>query len=513
MSQTNDKLELYIKKLRLLEEEKMLREKFPHMYAHKFYTWSREFLDDWENRTQILTSGNQVSKTSTLIKKLINLAISPDKWKELWPELPVGMKPSQWWFCCPTKEMATIEFHEKWVPLLPKVPEDDPLYGWKVDKRSKFVLSVNFNSGINIYFKTYAQDVHSLQGGSCYVMALDEEVPVHLLQELQMRTSATNGFMLFVFTATLGQRFWKEVVEDRTQWKHAKVRQVSLFDCQYYEDGSPSIWTPERIQTTIDKCTSKAEVQKRIYGKFVKDEGLRYMIFDRELHSAPFHPVPKNWDHYAGIDYGSGGERGHPSAISIVAVNPERTKIRLVRHWRGDGIQTTAQDLLNQYVDMTRGLNITAAYYDYAARDLKTIADRSGLNIIAAEKRVDVGEGIIRSLFKSQDALILYTHNDKADEAGIPPELLQTERMMEEFETLSDVVDKRAQKDDSIDSLRYALVLLPVNWEALSPYQKKEEEKKQLSEMDYRRGKGDEVLVGMPTIDEEIEFWQQQIEE
>lgn len=515
MSKKDELLSLKLQKLKALEREKEERELLPHLHMHKFYPWSRELFDDWENRTQVLVAANQLGKSSSIIKKLIDLAISPDKWKELWPDLPPGTKPAQWWYLYPTKENATVEYHEKWVPLLPKVSKDHPQLGWKHDIRNRFIWSINFNSGINIYFKTYAQDVQHLQSGSVYILTGDEEMPVELLPELQTRTNATDGFMFFVFTATLGQKFWKEVVESRTQWPHAKVRQVSLMDCEYYEDGTPSIWTPERIQKAIDKCTSRAEVQRRIFGKFVVDEGLKYQSFDRERHMRPYHPVPKTWTNYAGIDYGSGGEKGHPSAITVLAVNPEKTKIRVIRHWRGDFIQTTAQYVVNKYIEITKGIAIETAWYDYSARDLKTITERVGLPIQPAEKRVDIGEGTLNSLLKLNDAFCIYQYNEMAQAVDIPEEWMQGYKIAEEMEFLSEKIDKRHAKDDSIDSLRYAVAKLDMDWDALSPFDAPAKVEEIKTQSQLRR----ESVVGIQEkefseidIGEEIEFWQEQLE-
>ena len=97
MSKKDELLSLKLQKLKALEREKEERELLPHLHMHKFYPWSRELFDDWENRTQVLVAANQLGKSSSIIKKLIDLAISPDKWKELWPDLPPGTKPAQWW--------------------------------------------------------------------------------------------------------------------------------------------------------------------------------------------------------------------------------------------------------------------------------------------------------------------------------------------------------------------------------------------------------------------------------
>lgn len=396
--------------------------------------------------------------SSTVIKKLIEMAVSPERWADVWPDqMAVGQKPTQWWYLYPTKDVATVEFNEKWVPLLPKVDPDDPKYGWKVKKGSyATVHSVSFNTGVTIYFKAYKQEVSSLQSGSASVVTGDEEVPVALLPELQMRTSATNGFMFFVFTATMGQKFWREVVEERTKWPDARVWQVSLYDSMKYEDGTPSMWTKDRIEAAKRSCISEAEVQRRIMGKFVVDSGLLFPHFDEEKHVKEYHPIPEGWEVYAGLDYGTGGgPSAHPASIVVCGINPEHTKVRVIRMWRGDRQSTTAQDIVDTYLEMTKGLKVITAYYDYGpgGRDIGTIATRMGLPFEPANKGTDVGRGILQSLIKA-DALIFYS----TDDPGIG-QYLETGKMIDELITAVDKPDKRSQNNDDLCLAEGTLIL------------------------------------------------------
>jgi len=348
-------LRLKLDKLKHLEAYAKEAARRPHILSQKFYPWQREFFE-CQDHVQVLTAANQVGKSSTMIKKNIEWATNEDLWPELWPAAHAeGQKPSQFAYLYPSKDIATSEYYDKWLPLLP--PQDDPELGWKPIIFSKYIWGINFiHKNLIINFKTYRQGEELLQAGTYWMCTCDEELPINLLPELQARVTATNGYMIFGFTATIGQEFWKQVVEDRTKMTEAWVKQVSLYDCQYFEDGTPSRWTNERIQQVIDRCTSKAEVARRVFGRFVKDEGLRYPMFDRTQHVQAFHIIPFDWDIYAGIDYGSGGPKAHPSSIVFIAVNPARSKLRMIRCWRGDETMTTAQDVVNNYMLMAKGL-------------------------------------------------------------------------------------------------------------------------------------------------------------
>lgn len=68
-------------KLRLLELDKKHRSLLPHKYGWKNYPWFNEFFEQ-NNRTAFLCAANQISKSSSQIRKVIALATE----RELWPK-------------------------------------------------------------------------------------------------------------------------------------------------------------------------------------------------------------------------------------------------------------------------------------------------------------------------------------------------------------------------------------------------------------------------------------------
>lgn len=517
-TQHNDDLkELYLKKIEFLETREKLREMLPHLYSQKHYLWSREFFEWTQHKYQILTAANQVGKSTIAIKKIVHIATHPELWKKYWPEMPEGEKPV-FWYLYPNKETASIEFDEKWRALMPNVTEDDPQYGWKMkgqlSGRSSGGCYLQFNSGAKLHFKYYSQDVHHLQAGTAWIIVCDEETPVDLLPELQARINATDGYMIFVFTATRGQQFWREVVETRTKWQtEAKVWQVSLYDCQTYEDGTKSRWTDERIRQAIRRCATQAEVQRRIFGRFVVDEGLMFPMWDRSKHLKEWHLVPSEWSVYVGVDYGSASSDGaHPSAISFIAVNPERTQGRVILHWRGDKQVTTAQDVVTKYSMMARHLkNIVGVWYDYASADIGIIANRSGIPFQKADKGRTRGVALLGTLLKN-DCLHVYTPCEASHKAGIPDDWIQGEKIAWEFESLKVDGDKRQAQDDSIDSVRYASMPIPWAWEILTDLEENREVTmaehiKTVDELRREAHPDKQKAEDIFDVGEELEFW------
>lgn len=445
--------ELNEKKLKALRARANLARELPHLYGWKNYPWMREFLET-TNRNVYLTAANQIGKSSSQIRKVIDWATNKSLWPSLWRR-----EPRQFWYLYPSKEVASIEFESKWKPdFLPKGEyKNHAVYGWVEDKRNKEIFAVHFKSGVSIYFKTYAQDQSVLQTATIDYLACDEELPEDLYDELSLRRNATDGYFSMVFTATLGQEMWRKVMEpknkDEEKFPLAWKKQISLFDCMEFEDGTRSQWSMDKISQTISQCSTEAEVQKRVYGRFVMAEGLKYSAFNRSKNVCRPFVIPEDWIHYAGVDLGAGGEKNHPSTITFVAISPDFKRGAVYRHWRGDKEVTTQADVANKYTELKTFIPVTGAYYDYHAKDFKTITDRMGMSFMPAEKGHAIGEEIINGLFKNEMLVIF----------DIP----ETQPIINELTSLRVGVDKRNAKDDSIDSMRYAVTSPPWDWSSV----------------------------------------------
>ena len=455
----NDVSEYHRKKeeLALLEQQKKLKEGLPFLFAWKHYKWSRAFFDS-TNKENFLTAANQIGKSSAQIRKCIHWATNPEMWPELWNTKFLG-PPKQFWYLYPTKEVGTIEFKTKWSLFLPQGEyKNHAQYGWHVEMDSKKVVAIHFNSGVSVYFKTYAQNVMDLQTGTCFAMFCDEELPVDLLPELQARLNATDGYFHLVFTATLGQEHWRRCMEERggelETHRGALKLNASLFDCMEFDDGTPSHWTDDKIQRAIAKCPSKAEVQRRIYGRFVIGDGLKYSAFDPEKNSTTETALPKGWFVYGGVDIGSGGQKGHPGAIVFVGVSPDYKQGRVFCAWRGDGIDTTPTDILLKYRELRGTRRPIAQYYDWASKDFFNVASRLGESFIPAEKNHEIGEGILNTLFRHRMLTIV---------RGDP----EIEKLVTELSTILKTTPKNKAIDDLADALRYTVCGIPWDYAAV----------------------------------------------
>lgn len=450
-------VELKQAKLELLEAEAERRRSLPHLYRFPFYKWSWEFFNS-RNKLLFLTAGNQLSKSWTQYRKVIEWATNKDLWPELWPH----RTPSVFWYLLPTSAVADLEIRKKVIPeILPCGKyKDHPTYGWKTVKNGRGqIAEIQFNSGVSVVFKSYETDVDALQTGTVDYLAFDEELPVDLWPELQARVRATKGYISGVFTPTKSQQFWYDVMEgtgEKEKLPTAHKITASLYDCLTYSDGRPSFWTNEDIERIIAESPSEDEVQRRVFGRFIiNKEMLRYPAFNESENIGRGGEIPKDWLWFAGIDGGSGSIRD-PATIVFVAVRPDYKLGRVAKMWlgtpeniAGEDKNTTAADVLHKYLEMKGETPIIAAYYDSQDIDMGIIAQREGIPIIKAQKNKDLGDGTLNSLFKNRML-------------EIDPVPLARNLVHELTHLRVDHVKRtHRQSDDLVDALRYCTVLIP----------------------------------------------------
>lgn len=436
---------------------KELKSDLPHLYGLPMYKWQREFFNS-RNKMNLLCAANQIGKSTIAIRKNIEWACNKKLWKDLW-----STEPKIFWYFYPSDGVASTEFEKKWVPeFLPRgAMKNDPNYGWDVEYSNGSLYALHFRSGVTIYFKTYGQRALNLQTATVHMITGDEEMPEEFIDELLARLRATGGYYNQVFTATRGLPLWYRAMEcigtSDEAFKHAFKMVASLYDCKVYEDGSPSAWTDQRIQEAENSCSSKKEVLKRIHGRFVKDEGLRYEAFDNDRNVCEYEVVPFGWKYYAAVDIGSGGKGRSAGAIVFLAVNPDFTKARVVKTWRGDNVETTATDILNMYRELRGTWPIVQAGYDYASREFGLISSRSGEGFVRADKTKNSGEATLNTLFKSGAITI---DSGVSDNQKLITELMSVP---------GGPMKNRSYQDDLTDALRYCCALIPWDFAKIAP--------------------------------------------
>lgn len=430
--------------------------------------------------------------------------------KSLWPKLWKS-RPLQFWYLYPSKDLATTEFEKKWVPeFLPRGDfKGHPQYGWREEYNAKKILAIHFNTGVSVYFKTYQQDAQNLQASSVHAIFCDEELPSELYSELRMRMAATDGYFHMVFTATLNQDFWRRAIEGHGKDEvllDAFKQQISMYDCLFYEDGTPGAFTEKRITEIKAQCGSESEVQRRVYGRFVTDAGRVCPAFDPVVHYVSDFKLLKDHKVYVGVDIGSGGSTAHPAAIALIAVEPDFKKGTVFRGWRGDGEETAVSDILEKVKELTMDVTPMGQFYDWASRDFGIVSARMGLNFLKADKSATAGNAMMNTLFKNNMLFILET--DELRKLG--GELL----------SLMHGGSKPNKRDDFYDAVRYTVTAIPWDWTAIDPNYMNEDEfqdQRPLSKEELKRweiedrragfGSEKEKSTGWEELDQEFEFW------
>lgn len=488
----------------LLEAQLALRKSLPHLHGYKLYEWARRFIYSF-NRLNFLTAANQVSKSSTAIRRNILLATD----KTLWQEAFRGRQPRQFWYMYPSQKVMEAEFLTKWSEFLPK-NKDDPQFGWRPIKKHGVLEGIHFTgSDVYLFFKFYSQSASDLQTGSVDMLTADEEMPVELWPELQARITATDGIFNMVFTATLGQDYWRRVMEPEKDEEellpHALKIQASLYDCMYYEDGTPSHWTAEKIAEVVARCSSQAEIDRRVLGRFVVDtESKIFPAFHPGRHMIPPRPIPPSWTLITtAVDHGSGGKENHPAAITFMAVSPDMSQAEVFLGWRGDGIETAASDTAEKFVELKKSNKLTPAIqlYDQSSADLFACLSALGEGFKKSEKSHEKGEETMNSLFKND---MLKIHST--------PELM---KLSKELQTLRKSTPKRHRKDDLSDTVRYQVAEIVWNYAPVLARLKKtlpEPQVKQLTaeeqHLEDRRNRPvDPFIEEKNTLDAEFSEW------
>lgn len=507
-----DKRKLEVQKQKIHQRKLEIVQGLPHLYGRKWYAWARAFYNS-RNRMNLLCAANQISKSSTMIRRCVHHATDKKVWENLWPLIWPEQEFTQplSWYLYPSGDVATAEFDNKWVKeFLPRNNYRlDPNFGWEEDKDKGVIKAIHWKNGAITNFKFHTQDVSNLQTATVHEVFADEELPVEMYDEIAFRLAATDGYFNMAFTATLNQVMWARAMEGRggsELFPEAFKLQVSMYDCLQYDDGTQSPWTLEKIEDIKARCSSPSEVQRRVYGRFITEVGRKYGAFSPDRHFIKPVPLGSNFIYYAAVDVGSGGQDNHPAAIMFLAVSTDYKRGYIFDGWRGDGVVTTSADILAKFKELRGNIKFVQQRYDGHAKDFGTIAARQGEPFTRAEKSHEIGEDFINTLFKN-DMLHIF-------------DLPQLQCLGDEFQSLLKSTPKHKAVDDGIDACRYAITAVPWDFTAVKGFVSLEEKEetevpKALSQAEYlaleieeRRGTlKKSKSENWSDIEEDISYW------
>lgn len=488
-------LQLAKKELEVLRWEAKDKELNPHKYFD-LYDWQHEFVYCNKHR-QYLTCANQVGKTFALQLKAHMMCTNEEFRHKQWGT----NQPRVIWYVLPTQEHINDFFHEKWEPEILSRGEakKEGKFSWKLVKKNNDIKGIRFlNTNCTLTFITLKASSSSHQGRSVGAMLFDEEPDVKKLSELETRTASfndpetglSNAIIAFAFTPTSAQEYFKRVFkfQDEKFLKHIPEdlkkeyfldketnsyrtcslreakdelypagknvwkRRVSMFEATEFMSGKKGKYTEPRIRQFIKDQVTRRDVLVRAFAQFEKEDngGLLYKYFNRDLHTknikkADLARFKTSGTITAGLDYGSGSN--HPGGVVLTWISDDRKTIKVFKIWRGEpGKVTTAGDIIDKFLEMSKGYTIDFPFYDFSCADLKTIYNRmTGKELMKAVKKVE-GYGFIDLLFKN-NMLQLLGHEEE-------PYL---DWARNEFENLSNRLDKKDRTDEITDCVRYSL--------------------------------------------------------
>jgi hypothetical protein len=455
---------------------------------------------DNEDGSFIATKNHIVTHNSTCsIIRCITHATEKDNWAKWWPDV-YNSRPDAVpliWYCYPSYDTATDEFKtkwwqeylprdENWKPSPRNINEfqcDHPIYGWKaLWSPNKKIDAIVFNSGAMVLFQAYTQETKNQQGNTVFEIFVDEELPVEKYGEFVSRLNATNGYFNCAFTATLGQEFWRNVMEptneeieaDKVGLPNAFKQQISLYDCLVYDDGDKNTpWSLKRIKEVEEKyANDPAELAKRVWGKFVKSEGRAIHEFNRNFHYIDPIQLPPDVIWAVGVDDGTGlpenpeaNWKCHPCGIVVIAIQKDFRRAWVVNSFRGDDVRTGHNDIYDRTVQMRPTERWTFARYDPSSPNLGIVAQSNGEFWEYPDKSHTTTEATLNNLFKN--GMLFVFNQPGSDNYKLVLEL-------ENFDGIKEKGSRKAnrKRDDLIDALRYATSKLPWNY-ALQAAEKK----------------------------------------
>jgi hypothetical protein len=488
-----------------LKKIKEMRDGLPHLYCNDLYQWGINFWNCTKT-FNFLFAPNQVGKSALGIRAFIHYHTEPKLWKRF------SRRPTLSFMLIEDKDTLKREIETKWKPeFLPRNGyENHPQYGWELKYTGQFPSHIIWNTGVITYFKTYGGGAtknvsHRLQASTPFIVWADEELPFQLWPELQMRilSPANRGAMFWqTATPTKGQQYLYEIQNGKTKLPDALVQTVSMYDCLEYPDGTAGHVTLDDIKRREQSLPTQREIDIRVHGRVRKAEGLAVPSFNGEVNIKESHPI-KNWEIYAGIDYGIGGKAAHPPSIVFVKVKPDYTDAKIVNCWKPDNTKRwTVDEVLSRFVDMCNEMgvhpNSVNASYDWACGEMGVISERRGLGLQKANKDRTLGFATLNSLFKNQ-MLTLFKYGD-------------WEKLVNELETFS--LTGAKELDDLIDALRYAIAGIMFNFENIQIEDENPKKEKRISKKRLSRSNETPIEIDDDnwTFEDELNEWNEYID-
>lgn len=241
-------------------------------------------------RIKALFGGNRTGKTVGGAVEAVNHATGNSRFRKL--------KPTSGWVVSLTNEVQRDVAQKEILKWLPKkeIKGFVMRHGRQDDPENSIIDKILLKRGTSIGFKTCEQGRESFQGTSQGWIWFDEEPPLEIFQECQMRLMDTQGDMWFTMTPLKGLTFVYNLVY---------LNERNDPDIEYWQiEWEDNPWLcKEEIQKMIDTMPEE-EREARQYGRFTSLCGFAFNELRKEIHIRKVDAIPDWYKRYVSLDYG-----------------------------------------------------------------------------------------------------------------------------------------------------------------------------------------------------------------
>jgi len=243
-----------------------------------------------DKRIKAFFGGNRVGKTVAGAVEAVCHALGYSRFREL--------KPSSGWVVSLSGDVQKDVTQKEILKWLPKKEIANIIvrHGRKDDLEGSLIEKIVLKNGKFIGFKTCEQGRESFQGASLGWVWLDEESPLDIYQECQMRLIDQKGDIWITMTPLKGLTWIYNLVY---------LNERNDPDIEYWmAEWEDNPWlSKEEIDKLIATMTEE-EREARQFGRFTSLCGFAFPELRKDIHIKPIEAIPEWYYRYVALDYG-----------------------------------------------------------------------------------------------------------------------------------------------------------------------------------------------------------------
>jgi phage terminase large subunit len=243
-----------------------------------------------DKRIKAFFGGNRVGKTVAGAVEAVCHALGYSRFRKL--------KPSSGWVVSLSGDVQKEVAQKEILRWLPKKEISNIIvrHGRKDDLEGSLIEKIVLKNGQFIGFKTCEQGRESFQGASLGFIWFDEEPPLDIYQECQMRIIDQKGDMWFTMTPLKGLTWIYNLVY---------LNERNDPDIEYWmAEWEDNPWLSKEEIDKLIATMPEEEREARQYGRFTSLCGFAFPELRKDIHIKPIEAIPEWYYRYVALDYG-----------------------------------------------------------------------------------------------------------------------------------------------------------------------------------------------------------------